>query len=147
MDWLSSFVSKVLDAVKDKLSPDEIKVLENVLRKKEREVRIANSAFLALMKMAAVERGTFDNERWNELVKRSSEIFEKAAENMHNNRGAFEGLETEVTEFFKELGLPKESADRFMKEMDLLLASDFNHRVKKIKVKAEEKAVEKIKLT
>ena len=147
MDWLSSFIFKVLNAVKGKLSPEEVKVLENVLKKKEREIRIVNSAFLALIKMAAVERGTFNKARWENLVARSEEIFKKAAENMYAGKHAFVGLEKDVKTFFEELGLSEESAERFMMEMDLLLANDFNHRVKKLKVEEETKRkVEKVKL-
>jgi hypothetical protein len=145
MGFLSSFIEKTLDAVKNgkKLDEKEVKILEDVLEKRANVVKVASKAFATAILISAK-----DGEKINkENIRRISVIFETvidaAMKNSIDGKPTFpDSLKNKLIQVFDEVGFNgKVVASKFMANFDLLQGEVMKESLVKVEKSAMSKVV------
>jgi len=145
MGFLSSFIEKTLDAVKNgkKLDEKEVRILEDVLEKRANTVRVASKAFATAILVSSKDSGTIDRAK----VKRLSVIFETVIEaamkNSMDGKQIFpESLRNKLIDVFDEVGFNgKVVASKFIANFDLLQGEVIKESLVKVEKSASAKVV------
>jgi hypothetical protein len=147
MSFLSSFIEKIIDAVKNgkKLSERDIRILENVLEKRANAIQVASRAFAAAALMSAHDGKKTDRSKLKRLSVVLDTVVDAAIRNSTEGRAPFsDGQRKKLVEVFNEMGFNgNEVASKFISNFDILHGEVLKENLTKVEARAEERMDEK----
>jgi len=145
MGFLSSFIEKTLDAVKNgkKLDEKEVRILEDVLEKRANVIRVASKAFATAILVSSKDGGEIDRAKVRKLSAIFETIIEAAMKNSLEGKQTFpDPLRSKLEEVFDEVGFNgKVVASKFIANFDLLQGEVLKESLVKVDKSASARVV------
>ena len=148
MGFLTSFIEKTLDAVKNgkKLDEREVKILEDVLEKRANVIRVASKAFATAILVSSKDGGTIDRHNIRRISVIFETVIEAAMKNSMEGKPTFpDSLKNKLIDVFDEVGFNgKAVASKFIANFDLLQGEVMKESLVKVEKSATARVVAEV---